>query len=234
MRCSAASPPACVHDLSHPIQNIGNSTRLLLRDDLDLESREQFRRTIERELQAAEAVHGRPAARRQAEADRTLRDGRQRLGRRDRRVDARRRRAQRRRRRDTLRAGTARHRRRSSSRSAASTGTSSPTPSRRRSRADASPSPPARAGDRVEIQRHRHRLGHSRRIDSRAIFDDFVTTKRRGLGLGLAISKRIVEQLNGTIDVQSEVGRGTAFTLPFSGARRSISSGRGKLAPFLP
>src|SRR4051812_34872131 len=40
-----------VHDLSHPIQNIGNSTRLLLRDDLDLESREQFRRTIERELQ---------------------------------------------------------------------------------------------------------------------------------------------------------------------------------------
>jgi signal transduction histidine kinase len=42
-----------------------------------------------------------------------------------------------------------------------------------------------------------------------------VTTKRRGLGLGLAISKRIVEQLDGTIDVQSEVGRGTAFTLRF-------------------
>ena len=48
-----------------------------------------------------------------------------------------------------------------------------------------------------------------------AIFEDFVTTKRHGLGLGLAISKRIVEQLNGTIDVQSEVGRGTAFTLRF-------------------
>ena len=39
-----------VHDLSHPIQNIGNSARLLLRDDLDAESREMFRRTIEREL----------------------------------------------------------------------------------------------------------------------------------------------------------------------------------------
>ena len=39
-----------VHDLSHPIQNIGNSTRLLLRDDLDGESRELFHRTIDREL----------------------------------------------------------------------------------------------------------------------------------------------------------------------------------------
>jgi HAMP domain-containing protein len=39
-----------VHDLSHPIQNIGNSTRLLLRTDLDAESRELFHRTIDREL----------------------------------------------------------------------------------------------------------------------------------------------------------------------------------------
>ncbi len=47
------------------------------------------------------------------------------------------------------------------------------------------------------------------------IFDDFATTKRRGLGLGLAISKRIVAQLGGAIRVQSEVGRGTTVTLEF-------------------
>ncbi len=47
------------------------------------------------------------------------------------------------------------------------------------------------------------------------IFDDFVTTKRRGLGLGLAISRKIVEQLGGTIAVASDVGRGTTFTLEF-------------------
>jgi signal transduction histidine kinase len=47
------------------------------------------------------------------------------------------------------------------------------------------------------------------------IFEDFVTTKRRGLGLGLAISKKIVEQLGGKISVASEVGKGTTFVLEF-------------------
>ena len=47
------------------------------------------------------------------------------------------------------------------------------------------------------------------------IFEDFVTTKRRGLGLGLAISKKITEQLGGEISVASEVGKGTTFVLEF-------------------
>ena len=59
------------------------------------------------------------------------------------------------------------------------------------------------------------------------IFDDYITTKRRGLGLGLAISKKIVEQLGGTIRVESEVGQGTSFTLEFpalpAGARTTTS-----------
>jgi signal transduction histidine kinase len=56
-----------------------------------------------------------------------------------------------------------------------------------------------------------------------AIFDDFVTTKKRGLGLGLAITKRIVEQLNGTIAVTSEVGKGTTFTMRFPVALRPVA-----------
>jgi signal transduction histidine kinase len=48
-----------------------------------------------------------------------------------------------------------------------------------------------------------------------AVFEDFVTTKRRGLGLGLAITKKIVEQLGGRISVASEVGKGTTFVIDF-------------------
>ena len=48
-----------------------------------------------------------------------------------------------------------------------------------------------------------------------AVFEDFVTTKKRGLGLGLAISKKIVEQLGGRISVASEVNKGTTFVLSF-------------------
>ena len=64
------------------------------------------------------------------------------------------------------------------------------------------------------------------RLDT--IFDDFVTTKRRGLGLGLAISKKVVDQLGGTIAVASEVGLGSTFTLRFPDhqAARPVEAGR--------
>jgi len=46
------------------------------------------------------------------------------------------------------------------------------------------------------------------------IFDPFFTTKRReGTGLGLSISQTLVTRQGGKISVESEPGRGTAFTI---------------------
>ncbi|MDY6843347.1 MAG: ATP-binding protein, partial [Thermodesulfobacteriota bacterium] len=45
------------------------------------------------------------------------------------------------------------------------------------------------------------------------IFQPFVTTKPKGLGLGLAIVHRIVEEHKGTIKVHTKLQKGTIFTI---------------------
>ncbi|MGV3772140.1 MAG: sensor histidine kinase [Verrucomicrobiales bacterium] len=45
------------------------------------------------------------------------------------------------------------------------------------------------------------------------IFEPYFTTKEKGTGLGLAIVKHNTELYNGTVHVESEVGKGTRFTV---------------------
>lgn len=202
-----------VHDLSHPIQNIGNSTRLLLRADLDKESRDLFHRTIDRELSTLKrfmedlrnVVKPKPVERFPMDVNQSVADileAMQGEGARSRvtieavygdgplTIDG-----------DRFALGRVYRN--------LMTNAIQATPPGGRVRVCTS-----RAGDRVEVVVADTGSGiPPERLP--AIFDEFVTTKSRGLGLGLAISKRIVEQLDGTIGVQSEVGRGTTFTMRF-------------------
>jgi len=60
------------------------------------------------------------------------------------------------------------------------------------------------------------------------LFEPFQTTKEdKGVGLGLAISRTIVERHHGTINVVSEVGRGTTFTMRFPAEEGAERRARG-------
>ncbi|MFZ5997161.1 MAG: ATP-binding protein [Nitrospirota bacterium] len=71
------------------------------------------------------------------------------------------------------------------------------------------------AGDRIIITIKDNGYGMDKETKEKA-FVPFYTTKTRGTGLGLAIVDKLVKALDGTIEVESEYGKGTEFriTLP--------------------
>lgn len=70
------------------------------------------------------------------------------------------------------------------------------------------------AGDAVEAEIRDDGSGIPPEVLAR-IFEPFVTTKEggRGVGLGLAVSRSIVDRHKGTMEVHSEVGKGTRFVI---------------------
>jgi signal transduction histidine kinase len=208
------------HDLNHPIQNIGNNARLLLREDLDADGRSMSQRIIERELgtlkrfmdDVLNIAKPRPIERfaldvntsvneivesMQAEGERSNVNVSGRYAEGPLTIDG-----------DRFALGRVyRNLITNAIQATAAGGTVTVTTARHGHFVDVTV---ADTGTGIPADR------------LSAIFDDFVTTKRRGLGLGLATSKRIVEQLDGTITVESEVGRGTSFTvrLPATESRR--------------
>jgi len=202
-----------VHDLLHPIQNVGNNMRLLLREDLDSEARQECGKVIDREMTTIKRflddLHGivkpKPLERFAMDLNVAAKEVA-----------------------DSMRAESER------------TGVAVEAhygPGTLIIHGDrfalgrvlrnliTNAIQATEAGGRVTIATSR--IGPDVQVNVTdtgsgipadrlsSIFEEFVTTKRRGLGLGLAITKRIVEQLDGSIAVESEVGRGTAFTLRF-------------------
>ena len=53
----------------------------------------------------------------------------------------------------------------------------------------------------------------------RELWKPLITTKPKGIGLGLAICRRIAEAHRGSISVDTTVGKGTTFTLKLPGVQ---------------
>ncbi|MEA2108399.1 MAG: ATP-binding protein [Pseudomonadota bacterium] len=71
---------------------------------------------------------------------------------------------------------------------------------------------PLPAGDYIEISLKDHGIGIQEESLAK-IFDPYFSTKKDGSGLGLAISYSIVNKHKGHLAVQSQIGKGTTFTI---------------------
>ena len=202
-----------VHDISHPIQNIGNSCKLIVKMFDDLEYRESFKRTVEREFEQVKRVledlrnlaKPKPLEKYPLDINKALHD-------------------------------TAESMVASAERSGLSLDLElvfgplyiegdlyALNRIHRNLLTNAFQATPPQG--RVVIRTRRQNEEAIIEIEDTGsgipaerlstIFDDYVTTKKQGLGLGLALSKKLVEQLGGTISVTSQVGVGTTFTLRF-------------------
>ncbi|MBA3541039.1 MAG: two-component sensor histidine kinase, partial [Deltaproteobacteria bacterium] len=69
-----------------------------------------------------------------------------------------------------------------------------------------------RVGDRVEIEVEDDGTGIAPDVLPR-LFDPFFSTKESGNGLGLALTRQIVKDHGGDLEVTSALGRGTTFTV---------------------
>jgi PAS domain S-box-containing protein len=79
-------------------------------------------------------------------------------------------------------------------------------------------------GDHVVVTVYDNGIGIPEEIRDK-IFEPFFTTKDvgKGTGLGMSISYGIIKDYNGTIDVESDPGNGTTFTLTFPIGNRVTS-----------
>jgi signal transduction histidine kinase len=206
-----------VHDLSHPIQNIGNSCKLIAKMFDDIEYRETFKRTVEREMVMIKRVlddlrniaRPIPLERFPVEINRSVSEVvesmqqhadtagvnlQAELSEEPLYIDG-----------DVFALGRVYRNLILNAIQATAPGGTIVVEARS-------------VGDRINVRIQDSGCGiPADRLS--AIFEDFVTTKRRGLGLGLAISRKIVEQLGGLITVTSEVGKGTTFVLDFPRTR---------------
>jgi signal transduction histidine kinase len=65
----------------------------------------------------------------------------------------------------------------------------------------------------LEIEVADNGCGMTPEYQSRSLFRPFQTTKNKGIGIGLFLSKRIVEAHGGALTVESELGKGTAVRI---------------------